>query len=217
MNATSTPAGVIWDITYACPLRCSHCYSESGRRPSPQPTTRQLLRMADAFLSLRPRQIVITGGEPLLVPGLFDVAARFSDAGVPVTLYTSGWRVDRPLARELLRAFPTVAVSLDGATAEVHDRIRGRALSYARATNTLRLLDEASRGMREQGAAPGAFGVDVAVMRSNLHQIETFCTTVAPRFPELGHLVYTLTLPAGLAAARGLPTTNSSTTSRPGG
>ncbi|MFD0891348.1 radical SAM protein, partial [Streptosporangium algeriense] len=72
------PTDVIWDVTYACPLRCQHCYSESGRRPARQLDHDDMLTVAGAIASLRPTAMEFAGGEPLLVRGLFDVAARIA-------------------------------------------------------------------------------------------------------------------------------------------
>nr|WP_123678045.1 radical SAM protein [Couchioplanes caeruleus] len=86
MEMVCVPSDVIWDITYACPLRCIHCYSESGRRPTRQLGAPDLLRVADALIAMRPSDIAIAGGEPLVVPDLFAVAERFSRSGISVTL-----------------------------------------------------------------------------------------------------------------------------------
>ncbi|WP_031227303.1 radical SAM protein [Streptomyces roseochromogenus] len=191
-------------MTYSCPLRCTHCYSESGRRPSRQLDHAQLLQVTDALISLRPLGIALTGGEPLLVKGLLEVAGRITRAEIPVVLYTSGWNVDRALAEELLKVFHRIAVSLDGATAGVHNRIRGRARSFESALSTLSLLDEASRDLAAQlHAHVGTFGIDCSLMRSNIHQLEKFCTDIVPRFPAMRHLVFGVTVPSGLANRAG--------------
>lgn len=203
MDVHHGPVGIIWDITYACPLRCIHCYSESGRRKTMHPTREELFRMADAFISLRPREVAIAGGEPLLVDGLFEVAERFSREGISTILYTSGLPMDAAKAERALRHFRTVAVSMDGATAEVHDRIRGRARAFDRGMAALEILDDASRRMKATDVVPATLGIEVSIMRGNLHQVEEFCTTIAPRFSELRHLVFTVTMPAGLANRAG--------------
>ena len=104
MSAPHRPPDVIWDVTYACPLRCAHCYSESGRRASRQLNLEGMLRVADALISLGIPSIQFSGGEPLLVKGLFQVAERFVQAGIPVSLYTSGWLLEPALLPELLRS-----------------------------------------------------------------------------------------------------------------
>ncbi|MDT5033043.1 MAG: hypothetical protein QOC94_3214, partial [Actinoplanes sp.] len=144
MDITSGPFDVIWDITYACPLRCIHCYSESGRRPSRQLPTAELSRVADALIAMRPGAIALAGGEPLIVPELLEIAGRMAAAGIQVVLYTGGWPVKEHRADDLLRVFSQINVSVDGATAEVHDRIRGRAGSFDRAVAALTMLDAAA-------------------------------------------------------------------------
>jgi MoaA/NifB/PqqE/SkfB family radical SAM enzyme len=80
MEIPDRPLEIIWDITYACPLRCFHCYSESGRRPSRQLSPQDMLRLADRIIAMRPYGISLAGGEPLLVGGVFEVAERMPAA-----------------------------------------------------------------------------------------------------------------------------------------
>lgn len=197
------PKDIVWDITYACPLRCSHCYSESGRRPSRQLAHDDLLRVTDALLALDPLAIVLAGGEPLIVRDLPEVITRITGAGVQVHLYTSGWAVTPKIVENVLRLCTSVSVSVDGATAEVHDRIRGRAGSFDRAMNALAVLDEASRAAHSRVEPPLLFGIDATIVRSSLHQLEEFCTTIAPRFPALSFLSFGAAMPIGLASRAG--------------
>ncbi|MGW0574386.1 radical SAM protein [Streptomyces sp. NPDC002920] len=203
MDIADGPKDVIWDITYACPLRCTHCYSESGRRASRQPGSDEMLRIADAIISLRPGVVSLAGGEPLLVKGIVDVADRLSRAGIQVVLYTGGWTLGPGMVEHLAEVCHRVVVSLDGASPEVHDRIRGRAGSFERAIHALSLLDGASRERRERGRSPIQFGIDCVVVRSNFDQMDEFCTTIAPRFPELRILSFGAVIPAGLASRAG--------------
>ncbi|MFJ9968471.1 radical SAM protein [Streptomyces avermitilis] len=107
-------------------MRCTHCYSESGLRPSSQVGLAEQERIADALISLRPRAVQFSGGEPLLVPDVYRLARRFRAAGVRVGLFTGSWLLDAGNLGEMLDAFSSVHVSLDGASAGVHDRSRGR-------------------------------------------------------------------------------------------
>jgi len=91
MDITQNPNVVIWDVTFACPLRCSHCYTESGRRSARNLSHDEMLRVADAIISLQPQMITLCGGEPLTIKQIVDVARHFTEAGVNVFLYTSGW------------------------------------------------------------------------------------------------------------------------------
>ena len=200
MDTSEGPTGVIWDVTYACPLRCFHCYSESGRRPARQLSLPEMFRVADELASLRPYLITFAGGEPLLVGGIVEVAERISRAGVQVGLYTSGWLLDPALAEELGRVFDHITVSIDGATARTHDRIRGRVGSFERAMRAAALLDETARRQRADGSPGFRFGLDCVVTRSNIHEMADFCTTVAPRFGQLDAVTFGAAVPSGLAS-----------------
>jgi len=196
MNVADAPNVIVWDVTFACPLRCSHCYTESGRRAPQNLTLDEMLRVADAILAFQPELITLCGGEPLTVPRIMEVAERFANAGVKVFLYTSGWRMQAKLVSELAKVLYKIVVSVDGATAEVHDNIRGRASSFDRAMKSLALIDE------EVGRTNGPllFGIDTVVVRSNFHQLEEMCTRVAPRFPHLDSLSLGAAVPTGLAS-----------------
>ncbi|QCX74247.1 Antilisterial bacteriocin subtilosin biosynthesis protein AlbA [Streptomyces sp. YIM 121038] len=200
MSRCSGPEVIVWDTTYACPLRCSHCYSESGRRPSRQLGPEAMLRVADALASLGPRVVALSGGEPLVVRGVFEVAQRLRAAGVKLSINTSGWVMNRALAERLADHFDEVIVSLDGATSEVHDRIRGREGSFERVLAALTLLDEvaAERSTADRGRL--CFGVDCVVIRSNFGQLEDIAGDIAHRFPRLTTLGFNAAVPEGLAS-----------------
>jgi MoaA/NifB/PqqE/SkfB family radical SAM enzyme len=190
-------------MTYACPLRCTHCYTESGRQPSRQLGHADMLRVADALVALEPRGVAFAGGEPLLVKGLVEIAERISRAGIPVALYTGGWPMRPAMVDDLMRVFARINVSVDGATAEVHDRIRGRAGSFERAMNSLALLDEAAARRAAKGEPVPPFGIDCVVVRSNVDRLDEFCAEVAPRFPRMGFLWFGAAVPSGLASRVG--------------
>ncbi|MFI9455865.1 radical SAM protein [Amycolatopsis sp. NPDC052450] len=200
MGAPARPTNIIWDVTYACPLRCVHCYSESGRRPTRQLSLSEQLRVVDSIIELQPEMVALAGGEPLVVKGIFEVAERLSQAGIHVVCYSGGWPMKPDLIETLMRCCNTVTISLDGATAEVHDRIRGRAGSFERAMAALRMLDDAVLA----GGPPGfQFGIDTVVVRSNFEDLEQMCTSIAPLFPALKSLDLGAVIPAGLASRSG--------------
>ncbi|MCK2244163.1 MULTISPECIES: radical SAM protein [unclassified Crossiella] len=194
------PSDIVWDVTYTCPLRCSHCYTESGRRPSKQLSHEEMLRVADALTSLRPATILLAGGEPLAVRRLPEIVDRITGAGVDVVLYTSGWSLRPELIESVVAKCAAVYVSVDGPTAATHDLIRGRAGSFDRTMAALRLLDEYAADQRARGATPVEFGLDATVVRTSFDQLELFCTDVVPRFPGLTRLSFGAAMPIGLAS-----------------
>lgn len=203
MTDTRGPRGIVWAVTFTCPLRCVHCYTESGRRPSRQLDLPDLLAVTDGLIAMNPIEIALAGGEPLLVPGIYEIARRITAAGVDASIWTSGWNIKPAMIEDITSSFDRIHVSVDGATAEVHDAIRGRRGSFDRALDTLRMLDDASRERVERGGEPVFFGVDYVVTKSNYDQLQDFCGRIAHRFPELKFVTFGSALPIGLASRKG--------------
>ncbi|GLZ78456.1 hypothetical protein Afil01_32630 [Actinorhabdospora filicis] len=199
MTTDSGPNFLIWDVTFACPLRCTHCYTESGRRRPGNLSHEDMVKVADALISFRPTQISLCGGEPLTVPRILDIARRFRDNGVKVLIYTSGWNIPAETITEMADVLEKVVVSVDGATADVHDYIRSRPGSFDRAMHTLGLLDAENDRRRAQGKPAMRFGIDTVIVRSNWHQVDDMAALVA-RFPNLTELHLGAVVPTGLAS-----------------
>lgn len=204
MPVSNLPASLVWDITYACPLRCVHCYSSSGRRPARQLSHADMLRVADAIIATGASWITIAGGEPLVVPGVLEIAERLTRGGLQVALYTGGWSVTEAMAEDLFDTVARLSVSVDGATAEIHDRVRGRIGSFDRAMAALSLFDAAARRRTERGETPIPFGIDVTVTRPAFDSLGEFCNRIAPRFPRLSHIWFQVALPIGLGNRPGV-------------
>lgn len=187
---------VNWELTYACQLRCTHCCTESGRRASAKLPRESLLKIADTLAGSGVRSVQLTGGEPLLVPELFEIAEKLRKADIELHLYTNGIDISPANVSELIGLFTCVHVSMDGPTANVHDPIRGRAGSFDAAMAALRVLDEAtSRAARSDFW----FGIDCVVIQSNFPHLEQFCTDVVSQFPALKFMVFGAGIPSGLA------------------
>jgi MoaA/NifB/PqqE/SkfB family radical SAM enzyme len=190
----------IWDLTYACPLRCVHCYSESGRRPARTLRREEMLRVVEVIAGAQPKRISFSGGEPLIARWWADAARRLGTAGVPVTVFTSGWLVDERRSTELVSSVASVAVSVDGPTEHVHDAIRGRRGSFARAMAALEALERAKRTNR---ARTCTVGIDYTVTRSGLEGLDRFVVDMTKRFPDLDFVRFGAVVPEGLAQEEG--------------
>lgn len=133
------------ELTLRCNLRCLHCGSTAGDTRPGELDAAEWIGVMEQLASLGCREVCILGGEPLLAPGWFDVAAAICDLGMDLVIITNGWLIESRVIRRLqhLERLSRIGVSLDGATAEIHDLIRGRAGSHEHALNALRLLRDA--------------------------------------------------------------------------
>ncbi|MCK2240629.1 MULTISPECIES: radical SAM protein [unclassified Crossiella] len=200
MDDTDRPNVLIWDMTFACPLRCYHCYTESGRRPARSLAAPELMKVADALISLGAELITLCGGEPLTLRPIVEVARRLRAGGLRVYVYTSGWNTKPALLDQLAGAVDKIVVSVDGPDAATHDRIRGRAGSFEHCMRTLGLLNDRVEQDLAAGRTPLRFGIDYVVVRSNYDQLDRMCAEVVPRFSSLETLSFGAVVPTGLAS-----------------
>ena len=133
---------VFWETTKACNLSCRHCRAVPQRSlGADELNTRQAFDLIDAIGKVSKPVMVLSGGEPLFRPDIFDIAEYGVESGFRMALATNGTLVDSHIAARVADAgISRVAVSLDGAAADTHDRFRNMEGSYARALRGIRLL-----------------------------------------------------------------------------
>jgi len=134
---------VFWETTAGCNLRCVHCRRldamETVSREDLTPA--EGLDLVDAVAAMGNPILVLSGGEPLMRPDIFDLAARAKSCGLRVALATNGTLVDEAMAGRIrAAAFDRVSISLDGAQAATHDSFRGQPGSHAKAVEALNRL-----------------------------------------------------------------------------
>jgi heme b synthase len=136
---------VFWETTKACNLTCRHCRAVPQRRVGPtELKTRQAFDLIDAVAEVAKPVFVLSGGEPLFRPDVFDIAEYGVQSGFRMALATNGTLVTERVAAKIADArFSRVAISIDGAAAETHDRFRGLPGSHRLAIRGIRSLREA--------------------------------------------------------------------------
>ncbi|HRO30311.1 MULTISPECIES: mycofactocin radical SAM maturase [Micrococcaceae] len=166
------PICLTWELTYACNLSCAHCLSSSGRRDPRELTTEQCEAVIDELQRMGVFYVNIGGGEPTVRPDFWHLVDYAVAHQVGVKFSTNGVRITPENARRLAATdYVDVQVSLDGATAEVNDYIRGPG-SYDTALRALANLHEA--GFRDAK-------VSVVVTRQNVGQLDEF-KAIADRY-----------------------------------
>lgn len=151
-----------WQLTNRCRGQCLACCEESGPdRAWPTELTRaEALELAERIVAAGIPYVVFGGGEPLAVPHCWDLFERLAHGGVALKLETDGSLIDEGAAERLARLQPQcLQISLDGATASTHERLRPGS-SY---TATLGAIER----LRARGQPPQAVFVPT---RLNLHE-----------------------------------------------
>jgi radical SAM protein len=128
-----TPFSVIWEVTRACDLRCRHCRADANTARHPlELTTAEGFGLLAQVRDLGPAVFVITGGDPLKRPDLFELIAHARSLGLPVAVTPSGTPL---LTREAIcrmrdAGVQRIALSLDGPRPAVHDHFRQEPESF---------------------------------------------------------------------------------------
>lgn len=176
---------VVWSVTRTCNLHCVHCYSDShGQKYSGELTHEQALANIDDLVDYGVPALLISGGEPLVRPDLFELTEYATSKGLRVTLSTNGTLIDEPTAARLKKSGLTyVGISLDG-IGETNDLFRGKKGAF----------DAAVRGIRNCIDAGQKVGLRLALTRRNcmdLHDIFDFIQNEGIQRACFHHLVYT--------------------------
>jgi AdoMet-dependent heme synthase len=150
MHVTGKPQIISWNITLKCPLNCAHCYADAGKEEVPGVlTTNEAFGVIDQICGTGNPVVVLSGGEPLMREDIFEIARYGTERGLRMALGTSGYLLSQKTAGRLKDAgIRSVAVSIDSANPDVHDRFRGRPGSWGRAVRALRWCREAGIGTR---------------------------------------------------------------------
>ena len=82
---------VAWEVTRSCNLACVHCRASAVRGPyEGELDTEKCKRILDEIAAVGKPVIILTGGEPLLRPDIFEIAAYGDEKGLRMVLATNG-------------------------------------------------------------------------------------------------------------------------------
>jgi mycofactocin radical SAM maturase len=166
------PICLTWELTYACNLACVHCLSSSGRRDPRELSSEECKAVIDELQRMQVFYVNIGGGEPTVRRDFWELLDYATAHDVGVKFSTNGSRITPAIAARLAASeYVDVQISLDGATAEVNDVVRGVG-SYATAIAAMEHLHAA--GFK-------GFKVSVVMTRENVSQLDAF-KAIADRY-----------------------------------
>jgi MoaA/NifB/PqqE/SkfB family radical SAM enzyme len=145
VDFSDRPFLAIWEVTQACDLVCVHCRASAQPNRDPEElTTAEGKGLIDQIAALQVPVFVLTGGDPIKRPDLFELIAHARSVGVRVSLTPSATPL---LTREVVirlkeAGLARLAVSMDGASAATHDAWRGMSGSFARTLDAIRWANE---------------------------------------------------------------------------
>jgi mycofactocin radical SAM maturase len=164
-SGLDAPICLTWELTYACNLACLHCLSSSGRRDPRELSTAECKAVIDELERMQVFYVNIGGGEPTVRSDFWELVDYATAHKVGVKFSTNGVKIDAAVAARLAASdYVDVQISLDGATAEVNDAVRGEG-SFDMAVRALGHLRDA--GFEDAK-------ISVVCTRHNVGQLDDF-------------------------------------------
>jgi len=142
---TNAPRLIAWELTAGCNLSCVHCRGASTSSvPAGELTTDEAKHFIDEVSGLGKPILILSGGEPLTRPDVFEIALYGTDSGFRIVLATNGTLLTPEIVGKLKEAgVQRLSISIDGADAISHDEFRGRPGAFERTLAGIEVLRKA--------------------------------------------------------------------------
>jgi len=178
---------VAWETTRNCNLACLHCRASATHGPfSGELDTQAALRLLDQIAEVGKPIVILTGGEPLLRPDIFEIAQYGTNKGLRMVMAPNGTLITETTVRQMIDAgIKRISVSLDGAARESHDRFRGVEGAF----------DGALRGIKLAKDAGLEFQINTTITKTNLDEIPLI-QDLAVELGAIAHHIFLL-VPTG--------------------
>lgn len=184
---------VFWETTKACNLTCKHCRAVPRRSIGPtELTTRRAFDLIDGIAEVARPVMVLSGGEPLFRPDLYDIAEYGAQSGFRMALATNGTLITGKVAAQIADAgFARVAVSIDSANPATHDTFRGMPGAHKAAVRGI-------FNLREQGVS---VQINSTIARHNVGEIHEILDMALGMGADALHLFMLVPVGCGLELA----------------
>jgi AdoMet-dependent heme synthase len=186
-GAGSGPRLIAWEVTRSCNLSCIHCRAAAQDLVyEGELSTEEAFALLDNVATFARPIIILTGGEPLLRPDIFEVAAYGKAKGFRMTMAPNGTLISADKARRMVEAgIERISISLDGPTAASHDAFRQVPGAF----------DGALRGIAYARDAGLEFQINTSITQQNLAELPAI-QKLAVKLGAVAHHIFLL-VPTG--------------------
>lgn len=187
----AAPFEMVWNVTYSCNLKCKHCYENAGEKRPEMSTdeAEQALDILSHLAGIGLPALSFSGGEPLTRRDFFELAAYAKKRIGYVSIASNGTLLTRDNVKRIKdTGVDYVEISVDGATARVHDDFRGTPGAFERTMEGVKNCVEE--------------GIDTCIAtvlhRDNLHELDGLLRLTKKLDVRFMHFNY---IPTGRAKA----------------
>lgn len=157
----SSPEFVDWEITSRCNMNCIHCNVKGYDKPE-ELTTEQMMSIIDMLYEAKVFEVSVGGGEPLLRPDVYDLLEYLAYKDLFPGLLSNGLLLDDIAIEKLERiGLKKIQVSIDGASAETYESIRGIRGSFKKVVERIKTIAQSSIPLQ----------VNTVAMKYNINEI----------------------------------------------
>ncbi len=176
------PLVLSYNVTRECNMKCSHCYiNATDKKLEDELTTQEAKALIDQIHQVSSPLLILSGGEPLLRPDIFELIEYGSKKGLKMGLGSNGYLIDDSVAKKLKDAgIATVSISLDSNIPAQHDEFRGVTGAWEKAVNACKVLR--NNGVLVQ--------VNTTLTHDNYNQIDDIMTLAESIGVENFHLFF---------------------------
>jgi len=121
----SSPKKAEIHLTQSCNQKCLYCGYDAGSKDFVELPVETWLDILRSLEREHVQSVMISGGEPLLYPGIDRILEHLASARIEVSLLTNGGLLRLETAQRLTSQHIQTSISLDSASPEVHDAVRG--------------------------------------------------------------------------------------------
>lgn len=171
-SLTETASVAMVNVTDLCNMNCIHCYIDANTRRQDEMTVEEHRILAPRIVeALCPRKdvkyrVALTGGEPFFLTEIIEIIEAYTDAGLGVSISTNGLLIENHQIERLCELEVSLSISMDGASSQCHEFIRGEGTFK----ETIKIIDRlVSSGVR--------VGINTLVHEGNFHELEAIVQT----------------------------------------
>jgi radical SAM protein with 4Fe4S-binding SPASM domain len=138
------PLVMSYNVTRECNMKCSHCYiNATETKLENELTTEEAKDVIDQIYKVSSPLLILSGGEPLLRPDIYELIAYGAKKGLKIGLGSNGYLIDDAVAKKLKDAgVATVSISIDSSIPAQHDEFRGVEGAWQKAVDACKALRE---------------------------------------------------------------------------
>ena len=168
-NNNIKPRYCCWVLNYRCMFRCKMCYiwniKDADKNEISLTEKKKFVESFRGFVG-SDFEFHLSGGEPLLTDGIFELIKFIGSQGYRTNLVTNGYLIDQQMAEAIVDSgLDSLTISLDGITPETHDYIRGMPGSFDRVMRAITYLDNARKNKKP------SISILTIIMERNMDEI----------------------------------------------